>query len=108
WLEVHDRARRRDRAGVAFSVEGGRVRALDRSRHPPAWLERAFFYGSVGTRLSDERLVELAELGINALWVRDAQEEEIRAFVERAHRHGIRVLLEVDPGRTGLDHPYSR
>lgn len=108
WLEVHDRARRRDRAGVAFSVEGGRVRALDRSRHPPAWLERAFFYGSVGTRLSDERLVELVELGINALWVRDAQEEEIRAFVERAHRHGIRVLLEVDPGRTGLEHPYSR
>lgn len=104
WLTAHDRARRSDRAGVSFVVEGGRAHRPDEP-----WIERAVLYGAVPLVTSDERLSSLAELGVSALWLGPVGEvdlERVRDLVERAHARGLRVLLDVAPGRTSREHPY--
>ncbi len=138
WLEATDVEGKRDRAGVALRVEGGALYAVDRGREPPAWLERAVVYGVVPPLFGEpafdavtERLPELAELGVNTLWlspifespdgdfgyavedyfaVRDewGTEARLRAMIERAHALGMKVILDFVPNHTSAEHRYFR
>lgn len=138
WLTVVDAARRSDRAGVVFVVEGGEARRIDRTREPPSWADEAIVYGVVpflhGEPAIDaarERLPRLAELGVNTLWLSPIYEspegdfgyavtdhfrvrrdwgtnESLRALVDRAHALGMRVVLDFVPNHTSSEHRYFR
>jgi glycosidase len=135
-LRVSDEAGREDTSTTYFVVENGKARIPDYDHENPAWLETAVVYGvvpflfgspafqAIGTRLDD-----LADLGVNAIWlgpinlhpvddygyaVEDyfrldpayGTEEDFRALVQAAHQRGIRVLMDFVPNHTSNTHPY--
>jgi maltose alpha-D-glucosyltransferase/alpha-amylase len=107
----------------------------------PEWLETAVFYqiypqsfaDSNGDGIGDlpgivSRLDDLAELGVNALWInpiydspfldagydvrdhfrvapRYGTEDDVRTLCEAAHARGMRVCLDLVVGHTSWDHP---
>jgi glycosidase len=135
-LQVVDEAGRSDTSTACFVVEGGAARAVDPVTEEAAWVESAVVYGMVvrnftseGFRGVTERLQELEELGITALWfapiTRTFQNlfgyevtdyfdvrpeygtlEEFRELVQQAHARGIRVLMDFVPNHTSSRHPY--
>ena len=122
--------------GISFRVERGALRVVDRTEEPPAWLDRAVVYGVVPFLFGDPafdavsaRLPELAELGVNTLWlspifespdgdfgyavesyfaVRDGwgTEASLRAMIDRAHALGMKVVLDFVPNHTSAEHRY--
>lgn len=102
----------------------------------PGWVDDVVLYGVIPTRFGPEglrsvteRLPELAELGVNALWLspifrapegdygyavtdylsvdpRHGTAEDLRGLVDRAHALGIRVLLDLVPNHTSDRHPF--
>lgn len=132
WLTVRD-ATMRDRAGIAFIVERGEVRRVDRSREAPGWLDEAVVYEVAPVLFGDpvfdsvrRRLPRLAELGVNTLLVRPVYEAtgagaahdhfrvrsawgtkaSFRALVDAAHQLGLRVILDFAPSGVSGEHPY--
>jgi len=136
WLDATDVEGKSDRAGLSFRVEHGALRVVDRTEEPPAWLDRAVVYGVVPSLFGDPafdavtaRLPELAELGVNTLWlspifespdgdfgyavesyfaVRDewGTEASLRAMIDRAHALGMKVVLDFVPNHTSAEHRY--
>jgi cyclomaltodextrinase len=133
-LRVIDQAGREDTSTTYFVVENGQPRIPDYDHENPAWVENAIVYGviprlfgSPGARAIQDRLDQLADLGINALWLapinatidygysvtdyfelRDnfGPKEDFRAMVQAAHERGIRVLMDFVPNHTSNEHPY--
>lgn len=135
-LLVTDAEGRTDTSTACFVVENGVARAVDPVAEEAAWVESAVVYGMVvrnftgqGFRGVTERMQELQDLGITALWfapitrtlpdlfgyeVTDyfnvRQEygtlEDFRELVDEAHAHGIRVLMDFVPNHTSYRHPY--
>lgn len=135
-LRVIDQAGREDTSTTYFVVENGQPRIQDYDRESPAWVEEAIVYGviprlfgSPGALAIQEKLDDLADLGINALWLAPINEtndygysvidyfelrdnfgskEDFRAMVQAAHERGIHVLMDFVPNHTSNEHPYFK
>jgi cyclomaltodextrinase / maltogenic alpha-amylase / neopullulanase len=135
-LRVVDKAGREDKSTIYFVVENGEPRIPDYDHQNPAWVEEAIVYGVIprlfGTPGADAiqyKLDDLADLGINALWLapinqsndygysvidyfelRDSfgSKEAFRAMIQAAHERGIRVLMDFVPNHTSNEHPYFK
>ncbi|HET9588738.1 MAG TPA: alpha-amylase family glycosyl hydrolase [Anaerolineales bacterium] len=135
-LRVIDEAGRDNTSTTYMVVENSQARIPDYDHENPAWVENAIVYGVIprlfgtpGARAIQDRLDQLADLGINALWLapinatndygysvldyfelRDSfgSKEDFRAMVETAHARGIRVLMDFVPNHTSNAHPYFK
>jgi glycosidase len=135
-LRVVDEAGREDTSTTYVVVENGRPRIPDYDHENPAWVEEAIVYGVIprlfgtpGAPAIQEKLDDLADLGINAIWLapinqtndygysvidyfelRDefGSKEEFKALVDAAHERGIRVLMDFVPNHTSSEHPYFK
>jgi len=135
-LRVSDEAGREDTSQIYFVVENGQPRIPDYDHENPAWVEEAIVYGVIprlfgtpGAKAITERLDQLADLGINAIWLapinqtndygysvidyfelRDSfgSKEDFKALVQAAHERGIRVLMDFVPNHTSNEHPYFK
>lgn len=135
-LKVKDQAGREDASTIYFVVENGQARIPDYDHENPAWLQTAvvygvipFLFGSPAFKAIEDRLGDLLDLGINAIWlgpinvhpeddygyhVEDyfgldpayGTEEDFRNLIQAAHRNGIRVLMDFVPNHTSNTHPY--
>lgn len=135
-LQVKDGAGREATSIIYFVVENGEARIPNYDMENPAWLETAvvygvipFLFGSPAFQAIGNRLDDLVDLGINAIWlgpinthpvddygyaVEDyfgldpayGSEEDFRALVEAAHARGVRVLMDFVPNHTSNTHPY--
>ena len=135
-LQVKDEAGREDTSTSYFVVEDGQARIPDYDHEHSAWIEKAviygvipFLFGSPAFQAIQDRLDELADLGINALWLAPINthpaddygyavedyfgldpaygtKEDFRELVQSAHEHGIRVLMDFVPNHTSDTHPY--
>jgi cyclomaltodextrinase / maltogenic alpha-amylase / neopullulanase len=135
-LRVIDEAGREDVGSTYFVVENGQPRIPDYDHENPAWVEEAIVYGviprlfgSPGARAIQDKMDDLADLGINAMWLapinktndygysvidyfelRDGfgSKEDFKSMVQAAHEHGIRVLMDFVPNHTSNEHPYFK
>lgn len=133
-LRVIDAANRVDTSTTYVVVENGKPRIPDYDHENPVWVEEAIVYGviprlfgSPGAVAIQDKLADLADLGINALWLapinatidygysvidyfelRDdfGSKEDFRVMVQAAHQRGIRVLMDFVPNHTSDKHPY--
>ncbi|HET9588739.1 MAG TPA: alpha-amylase family glycosyl hydrolase [Anaerolineales bacterium] len=135
-LRVKDGAGREDTSTIYFVVENGQPRVPDYDTENPAWIETAvvygvipFLFGSPAFEAIRGRLDDLADLGVNALWlgpinVHPADDygyavedyfgldpaygtnEDFRNLVEAAHDRGIKILMDFVPNHTSATHPY--
>jgi glycosidase len=135
-LRVIDEAAREDTSTTYFVVENGQPRLPDYDHENPAWVEEAIVYGviprlfgSPGARAIQDKLDDLADLGITAMWLAPINEtndygysvidyfelresfgskEDFRAMIRAAHERGIRVLMDFVPNHTSNEHPYFK
>ena len=135
-LRVIDEAGREDIGSTYFVVENGQARIPDYDHENPAWVEEAIVYGVIprlfgtpGAPAIQDRLENLAELGVNAIWLapinktndygysvidyfelRDnfGSKEDFKSLVQAAHERGIRVLMDFVPNHTSNEHPYFK
>ncbi len=137
-LRVKDQAGQEDTSTLYFVVEQGQARIPDYDHENPAWVENTVVYGVVPVLFGapafqaiSERLDDLADLGINALWlapinahpaddygyaVEDyfgldpayGNKEDFQGLIQAAHTRGIRVLMDFVPNHTSDTHPYFR
>ncbi len=135
-LQVKDDSDREDTSAIYFVVENGEPRIPDYATEHPSWVEKTvvygvipFLFGSPAFQAVRERLDDLADLGINALWlgpinkhpaddygyaVEDyfaldpayGTDEDFRGMVQAAHARGIRVLMDFVPNHSSDTHPY--
>jgi glycosidase len=135
-LRVKDQASREDTSTIYFVVADGKPRLPDFDKENPAWAESAivygvvpFLFGSPAFQAIIKRLGDLADLGVNALWlgpvnrhpaddygyaVEDYFEldpaygtkEDFHRLVQAAHTRGIRILMDFVPSHTSDTHPY--
>jgi cyclomaltodextrinase / maltogenic alpha-amylase / neopullulanase len=135
-LRVRDEADREDKSTIYFVVENGEARIPNYDLENPAWLDTAvvygvipFLFGSPAFQAIQDRLGDLVDLGVNAIWlgpinlhpvddygyaVEDYFEldsaygtkDDFRNLVEAAHKNGIRVLMDFVPNHTSNTHPY--
>ena len=135
-LRVIDEAGREDTSTTYVLMENGEPRIPDYDHENPVWVEEAIVYGVIprlfgtpGAKAIQEKLDDLADLGINAMWLapinathdygysvidyfelRDnfGSKEDFRAMIEAAHERGIRVLMDFVPNHTANEHPYFK
>jgi glycosidase len=135
-LTVEDRAGRTDTATSYVVVEKGRVRIPDPVSDNAAWIAPATIYGVVPRLFGSppipsvtQRLTDLEDLGIAALWLSPINTtipqyfgyevkdyfavradygtlDDVRELVAAAHARGIRVLMDFVPNHTSEQHPY--
>jgi glycosidase len=135
-LRVKDQAGREDSSTIYFVVADGRPRIPDYDTENPAWVEGAIVYGVIPFLFGNpafqaiiDRLDDLADLGVNAIWlgpinvyppddygyaVEDyfapnptyGTKQDFHRLVQAAHARGIRVLMDFVPSHTSNTHPY--
>jgi glycosidase len=133
---VKDQEGREDTSTIYFVIEEGQPRIPNYDMENPEWVETAivygivpFLFGSPAFKAIGERLDDLADLGINTIWlgpinthppdyygysVEDhfglepayGTNEDFRELVQAAHSRGIRVLMDFVPNHTSNTHPY--
>lgn len=135
-LRVVDEAGREDTSTTYVVVENGEPRIPDYDHENPAWVEEAIVYGVIprlfgtpGANAIQEKLDDLADLGVNAMWLAPINEtndygysvidyfelrdsfgskDDFRAMIQAAHERGIRVLMDFVPNHTSNEHPYFK
>lgn len=137
-LAITDAHLRHDTATAMFVVEQGEARVVDPVSERAVWTQGASVYGVVvrnvgpdGFRSVVDRLDDLADLGIAALWLAPINVtvpgdfgygivdyfdvrpdygtlEDFRSLVREAHARNIRVLMDIVPNHTSIEHPYYR
>ena len=135
-LDVKDSLGRQDQANTYFVIEHGIPRIPDYDKENPAWVETAVVYGVIPNKFGrpafqaiTKRLDDLADLGINALWLAPinvsppgdygyavvdyfdlnhsyGSKEDFHRMVQEAHARGIRVLMDFVPNHSSAEHPY--
>jgi glycosidase len=135
-LKVKDEMGREDKAGIYFVVEQGKPRIPDYDKENPAWVETAIVYGIIPNKFGrpafraiTKRLDDLADLGVNAIWLAPINvsppgdygyaivdyfdlnhdygtKEDFHHLVQEAHARGIRVLMDFVPNHSSAQHPY--
>ena len=135
-LRVIDEAGREDTSTIYVVMENGEPRIPDSDHENPAWVEQAIVYGVIprlfgtpGAKAIEDRLDQLVDLGINAMWLAPINEtndygysvidyfelrdnfgskEDFKTLVQAAHERGIRVLMDFVPNHTSNEHPYFK
>lgn len=135
-LRITDELGRTDQSTAVFAVEAGSPREVDATRHRPQWIQRSVLYGVAPFAFGEDgyddvrkRLPEIAALGVTAIWlspITAAPAEDfgyavtdhfqsraefgttlqLRALIEAAHAHGLRVLMDFVPNHLAAAHPY--
>jgi glycosidase len=135
-LKVTDGAGRSDESAALLRSQDGRLRVVDSEHDHAGWIDRAVVYGVVpplfGPRgLADvtERLDQLYDLGVTALWLAPITEsppgdfgyavtdyfrlrrslgagEDLRELVRAAHARGMRVMMDFVPNHVSEQHAY--
>jgi glycosidase len=135
-LRVLDEEGREDTSTFYFVVEDGQARIPEYDTEHPAWIDTAvvygivpFLFGSPAFQAIGNRLDDLANLGINAIWLAPVNvhpaddygyhvedyfeldpaygaKEDFRDLIQAAHQRGIRVLMDFVPNHTADTHPY--
>ena len=135
-LTVTDAAGLTDHTANYVVIEGGAARLPDYDRENPAFVEATVIYGIVPFLFGrpswpglTERIPDLADLGVNAIWLAPANQsppgdygyavldyqalrvsygtvESFREMVQTAHAHGIRVLMDFVPNHSSDQHEY--
>jgi glycosidase len=135
-LTVTDAAGRSDNASACLVVADGTAVVPDPLTYRASWIERATVYGAIpftfgepGFDALTQRLDELKDLGIAAIWLSPSNrtlpgdfgyavtdyfatrpeygtKEDLRALVQAAHERGIRVLMDFVPNHSSIHHPY--
>lgn len=135
-LKVKDQAGQADNSTVYFVVENSKPRVPDFDHENPAWVESTIVYGVVPFLFGDpafqairERLDDLQDLGINALWLAPitvhpaddygyavtdyfnldpayGTKDDFHALIQSAHEHGIHILMDFVPNHSSDEHPY--
>ena len=129
------------RARTFVTVTADEVVPFDIEEDYATWIDDAviyeispfYFQRSAPSRFVaiEERLPELAELGVNTIWLQPiyptanggqayddvidyfgiwstlGTEEELRAVIATAHDLGMRVLFDIVPNHTSIEHPYA-
>lgn len=128
------------RARTYVTVTAETVTPFDIEEDYAAWIDDAviyeispfYFQRSAPSRFVaiEERLPELAELGVNTIWLQPitptanggqaydvidyfgiwstlGTEEELRDLIATAHGLGMRVLFDIVPNHTSIEHPYA-
>ena len=128
------------RARTFVTVTADEVTPFDIEEDYAAWIDDAviyevspfYFQRSAPSRFVaiEERLPELAELGVNTVWLQPVTptanggqaydvtdyfgiwstlgtEGELRALIATAHGLGMRVLFDIVPNHTSIEHPYA-
>ena len=124
-------------------VDSTGIRPFDVSREHASWIDEAVLYeitpyifNGVGASRNGRlvhivnRIPELAELGVNTLWIQPVfgthgrgqgydvtdffnvrpdlgDEEDLHEVVRVAKEHGMRVLLDFVPNHSSIHHPYA-
>lgn len=134
-LEVRDARNETDRVRAVVDVDATSVRIVSALTNAST-VENTIVYGVVPPRFGTPplravttALPELADLGVNALWVSPitatppgdygyavidyfrvredyGTKADLDALVTEAHRLGVRVLLDMVPNHTSAQHPY--
>ncbi len=137
-LRVVDADGGEDRSTTYFEVVDGEPGLVDFDREHPRWIDDAVVYGVIprkfgrpALRATAERLDDLADLGVNTLWLSPVNttipnysgyevidyftirsdygtEDDFRALVEQAHTRGMRVLMDIVPNHTSHLHRYYK
>ena len=135
-LTVTDAEDLTDHTANYVVVQGGVPRIPDYDTEHPAFVEKTVIYGVVpflfgrpAWPVLSERMADLADLGVNALWLGPITQspaddygyavldylalrtsyggpESFRQMIETAHQHGIRVLMDFVPNHTSAQHDY--
>ncbi len=135
-LTVTDQAGRSDTGTTYFTVSQGQPSLANWDTENTAWVENAVVYGVIPRNFGSEgfqsiidRLDNLKDLGVNALWLapinqspagdygyavvdyfdvdrRYGDKEDFRRMVQEAHARGIRVLMDFVPNHSSAKHPY--
>lgn len=138
YAELTDASGRSDIVAVRFVVERGELRVIDPTIEHARWIDGAVIYGAVpslfgqpGLPAIEERLDELARLGIDTIWLSPITESpegdygyaiidyfevdrehgtraDLHALVRRAHELDMRVIMDVVPSHSSDRHPYFR
>jgi cyclomaltodextrinase / maltogenic alpha-amylase / neopullulanase len=137
-LTVADAKGRRDIASTYFAVEDGRARAVDMDGEHPRWIDSAVIYAPVpalwgddGPAAVERHLGYLKELGVDALWLWPPASERapgedyaitdyfrldpswgppaaFASMVAKAHRLGLRVLVDIVPNHLSVESPWFK
>jgi cyclomaltodextrinase / maltogenic alpha-amylase / neopullulanase len=137
-LTVADAKGRRDTASTYFAVEDGRARAVDMDGEHPRWIDSAVIYAPVpalwgddGPAAVERHLGYLKELGVDALWLWPPASERapgedyaitdyfrldpswgppaaFASMVAKAHRLGLRVLVDIVPNHLSVESPWFK
>lgn len=135
-LRVTDALGRTDESTATFRVRGGKASAVDLARSHPEWVDHAVVYGIAPFFFGDgrfadiaARLDDLANLGVNTLWLspitaaarddygyavvdhfhlRDSfgSADDFRRLVDEAHARGMRVIADFVTNHLSDRHPY--
>jgi cyclomaltodextrinase / maltogenic alpha-amylase / neopullulanase len=135
-LKVTDAAGRSDESAALLRSRNGRLRVVDTEHDHAGWIDHAVVYGVVpplfGPRgLADvtERLDQLSDLGVTALWLAPITEsppgdfgyavtdyfhlrrslgaaEDLSELVRAAHARGMRVMMDFVPNHVSEQHAY--
>jgi cyclomaltodextrinase len=134
-LRITDALGRSDESTAVFAVVAGSAKEVDLDTHRPAWVAHSVLYGvapfAFGHGYDDvrKRLPEIAALGVDAIWlspVTGAPKDDfgyavtdhfqsrtefgttlqLKALIEAAHAHGLRVLIDFVPNHLATAHPY--
>jgi glycosidase len=135
-LRVTDKSACEDTACIYFVVENGQARIPDYDHENAAWVEKTIVYGVIprlfgqpGAQAIQDRLDDLADLGIDSLWLAPVNatvdygysvtdyfelredfgtKEDFRSLIQAAHQRGIRILMDFVPNHTSSEHPYFK
>nr|WP_298727892.1 alpha-amylase family glycosyl hydrolase [uncultured Steroidobacter sp.] len=135
-LRVSDALGRSDETTTVFEVVDGASKEVDPDRHRPAWISQSVLYGVAPFAFGHDgyddvrkRLPEIAALGVTAIWLSPVTSAppadfgyavtdhfqsraefgtklQLKALIEAAHAHGLRVLIDFIPNHLATAHPY--
>lgn len=135
-LKVKDADGSVDTGQVYAVIENGAWRIPDYATENPAFVENTVVYGVIPRKFGKlgfhsiiERLDELKDLGINALWLspvfvsppgnygyavmdyfnlapNKGSKEDFHLLIQEAHARGIRILMDFVPNHSSDRHPY--
>lgn len=135
-LRVTDALGRSDESTGVFEVAAGSPKEVDLERHRPKWVREGVLYGVAPFAFGHDgfddvrkRLPEIAALGVTAIWLSPVTAApaddfgyavtdhfqsraefgtklQLKALIEAAHAHGLRVLMDFVPNHLAAAHPY--
>jgi glycosidase len=127
------------KARTLVTVDSAGVKAFNPATDCASWIDNAIIYGLTpyifvrngGFQNITQKILELAQLGINTIWLQPVyqthgggqgydvtdyfavrsdlgSDAELRTLIQTAHAHGLKVLFDFVPNHTSIHHPYAQ